>query len=412
MIPLVERILGGASGKESRAGTRIEANLDAVVLTGARVPSTLLALKDAGGPWAPDRLLLTMDFQAPEVESRIPRSRALCRELSEEFGVSQVFDLNMGIGTQVALESGHIRPGMLAAGCGRCLGVAGGVGALALDLPEEDLVRAMATGKLSLDVPPSIQVQVEGRLPRHVGAWDVAAHVMDLLGDGLPGRAVEMVGEVKDWGVDLRIALTGLLREKGAFASLVEPDAAVARFYKDHGVSVDVEEVRGETGYERVVTLDATRVEARSAPDYGGAGRPLPAEDGEAIQGIFIGSCYGGRYADLALVAEVLKRQGRVTPGVRLVISPATLETARACLAAGFYETFLQVGAMVSVPGGGPGSAAGAIFGDGELIASTAEYHRHLQPGQGLPTVHIVSPATAAVAAATGRLEDPAEFLA
>ena len=67
---------------------------------------------------------------------------------------------------------------------------------------------------------------------------------------------------------------------------------------------------------------------------------------------------------------------------------------------------------MVVVPGGGPGTAAGAIFGDGELIASTAEYHRHLQPGQGLPTVHIVSPATAAVAAATGWLGDPSSYLA
>jgi homoaconitase/3-isopropylmalate dehydratase large subunit len=98
---------------------------------------------------------------------------------------------------------------------------------------------------------------------------------------------------------------------------------------------------------------------------------------------------------------------------VRLIISPASLETAQACLAAGFYETFLSAGAMVVVPGGGPGSAGGgAIFGDGERIASTAEYHRHLDPGQGSPEVHLLGPAAAAVAATEGRLQDPAEFLA
>jgi 3-isopropylmalate/(R)-2-methylmalate dehydratase large subunit len=286
------------------------------------------------------------------------------------------------------------------------------VGALALDLAEADLVKAVAAGKLSLTVPPTVQVRIEERLPRHAGAWDVAARVGELLGHDLEGRVVELVGEVKDWGVDFRIALTGLLHERGAFAALVEADAAVSRFYKDHGLEVAVEELRGEDGYEKKITLDARSVPAVSAPDYAAPGKPVSAGNGEAVQGIFIGSCYGGRYADLALAAEVLKRSGRVRPGVRLVISPATLETARASLAAGFYETFLQVGAMVVAPGGGPGTAAGAIFGDGELIASTAEYHRHLQPGQGLPTVHIVGPATAAVAAATGGLGDPSGFLA
>ena len=63
---------------------------------------------------------------------------------------------------------------------------------------------------------------------------------------------------------------------------------------------------------------------------------------------------------------------------------------------------------MVGVPGGGAASTAGsAMFGEGETIASTAEYKRQLEPGQGEPEVWIMSPAAAAVAAAGGALQDP-----
>jgi homoaconitase/3-isopropylmalate dehydratase large subunit len=52
------------------------------------------------------------------------------------------------------------------------------------------------------------------------------------------------------------------------------------------------------------------------------------------------------------------------------------------------------------------------MFGEGERIGSTADYHRQLHPGQGVPEVVLLSPAAAAVAAATGKIADPAEFLA
>jgi 3-isopropylmalate/(R)-2-methylmalate dehydratase large subunit len=411
--PYAHRILARAAGKPVRAGDRVEAALDRAVLSGARGPATLLQVRDGGGPWSADNLLLTMDFQAPEVESRTPRSRALCRELSEQFGLRHVFDLNMGIGSQVVLESALVVPGSLTAGSGRCLGVVGGAGALGLRLEEEDLVAAIVSGRAALTVPPAVRVTVEGRLGRQTGPLDLAVALARTVGPALPG-CVELDGDVEAWGFDLRIAVCGLLAEMGAVAALVAPDALTARFFAERGVEeVDDDPVpSGDGGYDTAVRVSVKDLPAVVGTDYLGAFTNLPREGGAPIEGAFIGSCYGGRYDDLALVAEVLKKAGRVHSGVRLAVSPATLETARASLMAGHYETFLQAGAMVVVPGGGPGSAGGgAIFGEGERIASTAEYHRHLSPGQGLPEVHILSPAAAAVAAATGTLTDPAVYL-
>jgi 3-isopropylmalate/(R)-2-methylmalate dehydratase large subunit len=183
------------------------------------------------------------------------------------------------------------------------------------------------------------------------------------------------------------------------------------RFYKERGIAIEEDGGAGEDSSPRI-TVEAKSVVPARGRDYAGPHRPLAGSEGEGVQGVFIGSCYGGRYGDMALVAEILKRAGKVHPGVRLAVSPATLETARGSLAAGFYETFLDAGAMVVVPGGGPGSAGGAgMFGEGERIGSTAEYHRQLHPGQGLPEVVVLSPAAAAVAATTGKLADPAAFL-
>lgn len=408
-------ILSRSSGNRPAPGSRTDAALDRAVLSGARGPSTLLTVRERGRPWSPDALLLAMDFQAPEVESRVPRSRALCRELADTYGLRHVFDLNSGIGSHVVVESGLVLPGHLVAGSGRCLGVLGGVGALPLRLEPDALAEAIVTGRVSVEVPPVVRVEFQGKLPRYLGPWDVAHAVATELGPRLPGRIVELEpGGERNWEIDFRMGLCGLLAEMGAFCALVAVDDGVAKFYKARGVEIEVPDgdSPAKADYEAVVAMDGSRLAPVGAAEYGGPASPLPARDGEAVQGVFAGGCYGGRYQDLALVAEVLKK-AQVHPEARLVISPSTLETARAALASGFYETFLNAGAMITVPGGGPGSAGGgAIFGEGERIASTAEYHRHLDPGQGVPEVHIVSAAAAAVAATNGRLTDPASVLA
>jgi len=406
-------ILSRASGELPASGTRVEAALDRAVLSGARGPSTLLQVRDRGRPWSSESLLLAMDFQAPEVESRVPRSRALCRELAGTYGLRHVFDLNTGIGSHVVVESGLVLPGQLVAGSGRCLGVLGGIGALPLRLEPEALAQAIVSGRVPVEVPLAVRVTFQGKLPRYLGAWDLAHAVAGRLGSRLQGRVVELEPGSGFWDIDFRMGLCGLLVEMGAFCALVSVDEVVAKFYKGRGVEIEVPEAASPDpgGYEAVVTVEADSVVPVTGADYGGPVSRLPAADGAPVQGVFAGGCYGGRYQDLALVAEVLKK-AQVHPEARLVISPATLETARAALASGFYETFLNAGAMITVPGGGPGSAGGgAIFGEGERIASTAEYHRQLDPGQGVPEVHLLSAAAAAVAATEGRLTDPTATL-
>jgi 3-isopropylmalate/(R)-2-methylmalate dehydratase large subunit len=413
-VAFAHRILSRAAGRPVKPGEPAEVAIDRALLSGARAPAILLKVRDLGGPWSPDQVILSMDFVAPEVESVVPRSRSLCRELADAFSLRHVMDLNAGIGSHAVVESARVMPGQIVAGCGRCLAVTGGIGALGWHLDDAALAHAVHTGRATLTVPPAVRVVVRGKPPRQAGPIDIAAAAAAALAGQLAGRIVEFTGETAAWPLNLRLGVCGILLEMGAATALIPPDDMLAKFYQERGESAALDmEPAGDDAYEASVTLTMKELPAVIGATYVGSFSPLPKGSGLPVQGAFIGSCYGGRYEDLALVAEVLKKAGHVHPAVRLAISPATLETARACLQAGFYETFLQAGAMVGVPGAGPGSAGGvAIFGEGERIASTAEYHRQLSPGQGLPEVHLLSPAAAAVAAATGELVDPAVYLA
>lgn len=387
--------------------------VDRGILSGAMGPVILAGLGEGERPWSADDLVLCMDFHAPQVESRVPRARARCRELGERFGLKHVFDLNAGIGTVAVVEWGIARPGQVIAGSGRCLGVVGGIGALGLRLEERAMLEVVKTGRAPVRPARVVAIRLEGKLPRHVGPWDLARAV-HAAASGEPEESIlEIGGEIRALSLGVRCALSGLLSEMGWFAALVEPDAVVEEYYRERGMDVPLPRRDKDAKFDDEVAVRVDAVDPVTAETYTGkAERPWADGGSTAIHGAFIGSCYGGYLDDLAVAAEILKKAGRVHPDVRLTFSPASLEVARAALHAGYYEIFLQAGAMVTVPGASAGSVAGgAILGEGERLASTMEYHRALEPGQGRPETRVLSSAAAAAAAVAGALVDPAAYL-
>jgi 3-isopropylmalate/(R)-2-methylmalate dehydratase large subunit len=289
--------------------------------------------------------------------------------------------------------------------------VVGGVGALGLRLGEGALAGVLVEGAMELRAPEAVRVAVGGKPARHVGAWDVAKAVAAALDQDLDGRVVEFRDPPEGWSVEFRSSLCGILGEMGALAALVAPDGVTGAHYEARGITLDENPAPGSGAYAREIRLDLADVGPVAGPGYNEPAGALAARAGEPVDGVFLGSCYGGGLDDLAVAAEILRKAGRIDPAVRLTISPATLEVARAALNAGYYEAFFGAGAIVAAPGMGVGNVGGgAILGEGEHLASTAAYHRPAGPGQASPTVTLVSPAAAAAAAVAGKLIDPAEF--
>lgn len=120
---------------------------------------------------------------------------------------------------------------------------------------------------------------------------------------------------------------------------------------------------------------------------------------------MFVGSCTNGRYEDIRLVAEILKRR-KVAPGVVLKVAPATRRVWGRLLKEGWLEALYDAGAVITHPGCA-GCAQGQIgmTGEGEVQLSTG--NRNFPGKQGKGPTYLCSPATAAASALLGKITSP-----
>jgi 3-isopropylmalate/(R)-2-methylmalate dehydratase large subunit len=126
------------------------------------------------------------------------------------------------------------------------------------------------------------------------------------------------------------------------------------------------------------------------------------------IDRVFIGSCTNSRLEDLRAAAAVARGHHARVP---TVIVPGSRTIKRAAEQEGLHEIFLSAGFEWRDPGCSMCIAAnGDRVPAGERSASTSNRNFEGRQGRGART-HLVSPATAAAAAISGRLSDVREFI-
>jgi 3-isopropylmalate/(R)-2-methylmalate dehydratase large subunit len=132
----------------------------------------------------------------------------------------------------------------------------------------------------------------------------------------------------------------------------------------------------------------------------------MPVEGRKIDQG-FIGSCTGGRYEDLRTAAAVLKGK-KVSPGVRLIVCPASRSIWERAVREGLLEDLSKAGAVISYPSCGPcGAAQGGLIAAGEVCVTASNRNFKGRMGSTMGEVYLASPATVAASALAGRLADP-----
>jgi homoaconitase/3-isopropylmalate dehydratase large subunit len=130
---------------------------------------------------------------------------------------------------------------------------------------------------------------------------------------------------------------------------------------------------------------------------------------GQPVQQAFIGTCTGGRLADLEAAAAVVRgHQVRC----RLVIIPASADVMRQAADNGTLAVLIAAGAAISTPGCGPcmGNHMG-VPAPNEATISTGS--RNFRGRMGTPDapVYLASPYVVAASALCGQIADPREFL-
>ena len=430
-------------------------------------PQAFEGLKLAGRkPWQAKTVLATPDHNVPTSNRAAgvvdPVSRTQVETLDAncvEFGLNQfrMDDSRQGIVHVIGPEQGFTLPGATVV-CGDShTSTHGAFAALAFGIGTSEVEQVLATQCLWQQKSKTMLIRVNGTLPEHATAKDIALTIIGRIGTaGGTGYAIEFAGDaIRALSMEGRMTLCNMAIEAGARAGMVAADQKTIAYVKgrpqaprgaaweqavdywqtlrsDAGALFDVElefdaasikpQVTWGTSPEMVLSIDDRVPDPLDAPTpvkktdweralaYMGLNAGTPISE-IVIDKAFIGSCTNSRIEDLreaAAIARWAVAHGRsvaanvkvamVVPGSGLVKSQAEAE--------GLDQDFRKAGFEWREPGCSMCLAMNADrLEPGERCASTSNRNFEGRQGQGGRT-HLVSPAMAAAAAVFGHFVD------
>jgi 3-isopropylmalate/(R)-2-methylmalate dehydratase large subunit len=421
-------------------------------------PQAFALLRGRGlGVRRPDRTVATMDHSTPTtpglqvVDGEAAAQLSTLARNCTDFGV-RLYGLESdkrGIVHVMGPELGFTHPGMTIV-CGDShTATHGAFGALAFGIGSSEVAHVLATQCLLQRKPKTLEIRVDGALPRGVTAKDLILAVIAKIGvGGGTGAVLEYTGEaIVGLDMEARMTVCNMSIEAGARAGLIAPDDTTFQYlarreFAPKGKAWDEalarwQKLRGddEARHDASVSLDGRALKPMitwgTNPGQGiaiDAKVPLPNDEatdkalrymdlapgqplaGRHIDVVFVGSCTNGRIADLRQAARVM--DGRhVADGVRALVVPGSVSVKKQAEAEGLDKIFREAGAEWREPGC---SMCIAMNGDqlqpGQYAVSTSNRNFEGRQGRGGRTF-LASPLTAAAAAVTGCITDPRTLL-
>lgn len=356
----------------------------------------------------PEKTLFTFDCNPTGSDQKYAVNQHLCRQFARENGI-RVFDINAGIGTHILIDEGFVVPGATAVSTDSHANILGAVGAFGQGMGDMDIAAAWHKGKIWFKVPPSVKINLKGKMPGNISAKDVILNLLGIFGaNSLLGYSVEMYGDPVDkMSLDERMTISSMATEMGAIIILFPPSQEVIDYCrKRSGKYFQPLYADEEALYDKTIEIDVSVF----LPLVSRPGEPhdtvsVMSVAGQKIDSAFIGSCTNGRMEDMLKTAAILKGK-KVAPGVILKIVPATDEIWKICLEQGLLDIFKKSGTLVS-NAGCAGCAAGQVGqnGPGEVTISTG--NRNFPGKQGKGSVFLASPEVVAASAVAGHITTP-----
>ncbi len=365
--------------------------------------------------WDPGKCVVTIDHWVPPPTPEVAKMHQAIREFCWAQGIARFHDVgDHGIIHQLVVERGYVHPGELVIGCDSHTNMAGAMGAFAAGIGATETAAVMATGKLWLKVPETIDVRVRGQLAKRTGAKDVILKVIQTTGDdGAAYKAVEFHGDtIRGFPMNERFTLSNMTTEMGAKAGMIPSDETTRRYLEAVGAKDAYRALDADAGavYLKTYEVDVNGMGPQVAcPNNPANVKPVGEVAGAKIDMAFLGSCTNARIEDLRAAAELLKGE-KVASHVRMIVTPASQAIYRQALREGLAEIFLEAGATFTSSTCGPcfGGHMGVLAPKEVCISST---NRNYPGRMGSPEaqVYLGSPYTVAASALYGQITDPRE---
>lgn len=410
-MTIVEKIFARASGERQVApGDLVVVDVDvSVMLDSSFHPNgrrKILKVPD------PDKVVVIYDHMVPAPDRLSADGQAYGREFVREFGIKRFHDVgpDQGIGHAVIADKAYALPGTVLV-CGDSHTCASGAfNCAARGVGQPDLLAAVTTGKAWFRVGETVRYDMIGRLRHGVSAKDVFLHLAGTYGDHT-NQNIEFGGPaLSGLSINARRTLATMGAELSADFATFECDQILVDYVRERNPApFEPQHPDPDASYADRRTIDLDAIEPLVALPDSVIRNSVPVGEvgDEKIQQAFIGSCANGTLDDLAEAARVVKGK-KVAAGVRLIVTPGTQQVFSAALRAGYVQTLMDAGAVVTPATCGAcfGGHMG-ILGAGEtcITAST----RNFKGRMGDPTARIfmASPATVAASAIAGRIVHP-----
>jgi len=422
----VQKLLARAVGQANAAVGEVlepKVNLAMSHENGALVINQFLEIYEGTGRepkvWNPDCIAIIFDHRVPAESSKTAGNQKKTREFVGRQGIKKFHDVRGDVGGichQILPENGYVRPGSVVVGTDSHTTTHGALGAFAFGVGATEMASVWALGRiLNVEVPATIKVVVNGKLPEFVYPKDLILHVIGRLSaQGANYKVLEFHGEtIRNMSTSGRLTLCNMSVEAGATSGLVPPDEETLRYLREEAGVKEKPETFGpdaDAVYCQVLEIDASKLTPQIAcPHTVDNVKPVTEVKGTKLNQIVIGSCTNGRLDDLEVAAKILKGK-RVVDGTRMLVFPASWRIYHKAMDLGYIQDISRAGAVVCNPGCGPclGIHQGAL-GDNEVALATTNRNFKGRMGNPKAEVYLCSPAVAAASALTGVITDPRE---
>ncbi len=372
----------------------------------------------------PTKIKAVIDHVTPAKDSKTAEQGKILRDWARRNNIKDFFDIGRnGVCHAIFPEKGFVRPGYTVIMGDSHTCTHGAFGAFAAGVGSTDLEVGILKGVCTFKEPKTIKIVLNGKLQEGVYSKDLILFIIkELTVNGATNMVMEFTGPVIDaMSMESRMTLCNMAIEAGGTCGVCYPDMVTVDylwpFIKNDFASKEaalkeysqwVSDADAE--YHEVREYDVTKLEPMvtygNKPDQVKTVREM---EGAPVDQIYIGSCTNGRIEDLRIAAAVLKGN-KISDNVRGIVSPATPAIFSQALAEGLIAIFQDAGFCVTNPTCGAclGMSNG-VLANGEVCASTTNRNFTGRMGKG-GTVHLMSPATAAATAITGKITNSPLF--
>ena len=416
----IEKILAKNSGQAKvSAGEIVTARVDFAEINDLYL-QTVYSFYEMGGEkvWDRERCAFVFDHYAPCPDVKSASNHREMREFAKKNDLRFHFDTNCGVCHQVMPEAGVIYPGMIVVATDSHTTTHGAFGAMGTGCGATDMATILMTGELWFRVPEIVEVRLEGEAPKGVYPKDVILAVLGKIrADGAVYKAIDFTGSyVENLDVAGRMTICNMAVEMGAKTAYMQPNRDVLEYVKARAVR-PFEVQYTDPGYEYAESFlfDVSALEPElacphSVENVHPLSEVIAAGDVKLDQG-YIGSCTGGRVADIAVAAGILKGK-HIAPYTRLIVVPASAEVLSECIGKGYVQDLMAAGATITAPGCAAclGVHEG-ILAPGEVCITSTNRNFPGRMGSKEASLYLASPATVAASLLNGRITDPRPYL-